>query len=137
VLNKALFDAGPIDTGNATVSLEGQGADDVTSSGDPIGVRSDTSSLIKDDARVNSSLKERQHDVSAVDNDLHEESNELLATDDRLKSALAEVGRLSSELDGNAELLNECQVCMVFLRMKFCLLYLNYTQVRILYFIVL
>lgn len=90
----------------------------MTSSGDPIGVRSDTSSLSKDNDRVNSSLKERQHDVSAVDNDLHEESNELLATDDRLKSALAEVGRLSSELDGNAELLNECQVCMVFLRMK-------------------
>lgn len=118
--------------------MEGHGADDATSSGDPIGIRSDTSSLSKDTDRVNSSSKERQQDVSAVDCDLHEKNKELLATDDRLKSALAEVVRLSNELDGNSELLNECQVCMEFLRLKICLLYLNYIQsIMIFQFIVL
>lgn len=55
-------------------------------------------------------LREREQEVTALRTDLLEKNEHLLAIDDRLKSAIAEVARLTSELDGSAELLNECQV---------------------------
>lgn len=52
----------------------------------------------------------KEEEVCALQNDLLEKIGRLETSDERLKSALAEVVRLTGELDGNAELLNECQV---------------------------
>jgi hypothetical protein len=49
-------------------------------------------------------------EVSTLQTLLKEKDSLLAAADERLKSMLAEVDRLHSELDGNTDLLSECQV---------------------------
>lgn len=54
--------------------------------------------------------------VNASQQDTLEKNGLLEASDVRLKSAMVEVVRLTGELDGNVELLNECQVSKILLR---------------------
>lgn len=101
---------GLLDGVNATVSSNDQEAGDGDinrgrTSGRPQGVRSD-----EEVKGTDPFLRGREQEISALQTDLMEKNDLLLATDDRMKSALDEVIRLRSELEGNADLLSECQV---------------------------
>lgn len=55
-------------------------------------------------------LRDGELEESALQTDLLEKNEHLIAIDDKLKFFIAEVARLTSELDESAELLNECQM---------------------------
>lgn len=96
--------------------------DDVELNGNLVGAGADEIVLKEPVVGGNASLRETEQEVSALQTDLLEKNEQLMATDDRLKAAMEEVARLTSELDGNAELLNECQVSVeyrVFLNWMF------------------
>ncbi|XP_024403661.1 autophagy-related protein 11 [Physcomitrium patens] len=84
--------------------------DDVELNGNLVGAGADEIALKEPVVGGNASLRETEQEVSALQTDLLEKNEQLMATDDRLKAAMEEVARLTSELDGNAELLNECQM---------------------------
>jgi hypothetical protein len=93
-----------------------QDAADVEVNGVAGGSRGEGVSLDKNDGG-DALLRERE-EGSALQSDGLEKNGRLEASDDRLKSAMAEVVRLTSVLDGNVELLNECQVSEVWLCME-------------------
>jgi hypothetical protein len=90
-----------------------QDAADVEVNGVAGGSRGEGVSLDKNDGG-DALLREREED-SALQIDRLEKNGRLEASDDRLKSAMAEVVRLTSELEGSSELLNECQVSVLLL----------------------
>lgn len=91
------------------------GATDVAVNGVVAGERGEGVSLDKSGEGADPFLKERE-EVNASQNDMLEKKGRLEASDDSLRSAMAEVVRLSGELNGNVDLLNECQVSVLSLR---------------------
>ena len=89
---------------------EGGAADDVEVNGVTGGAGVEGVSGDKAEGGGNGFLREGEEGASGVQGEMLEKGGRLEATEERLKCALAEVVRLTAELDGNTELLNECQV---------------------------
>lgn len=103
--------AGLVEAQNGARSGKEQGASDVELNGVGAGARAEIVTVDENGEGGNTFSRVKEEEVCALQGDLSEKNGRLETSDDRLKSAMAEVVRLTSELDGNAELLNECQVC--------------------------
>jgi 2'-5' RNA ligase len=90
---------------------EEQGADVVRVDAVHITVRPQGYVADKDVEPTEAFLRERKDELSALQISLEEKVSLLAATDERLKAALVEIDQLHAELNGNADMLSECQVC--------------------------
>jgi 2'-5' RNA ligase len=89
---------------------EEQGADVVRVDAVHITVRPQGYVPDKDVEPTEAFLRERKDELSALQISLEEKVSLLAAMDERLKAALVEIDRLHAELNGNADMLSECQV---------------------------
>lgn len=102
--------AGLVEAHNGARSEKDPVASDVELNGVVVGGRVEGVTIDENGGGGNAFPRAKNEEVCALQSDLLEKNGRLETADERLKSALAEVVRLTGELDGNAELLNECQV---------------------------
>jgi len=101
--------AGLVEAQNGASGKE-QGVSDVELNGVVAGASTEGGTVDENGEGGNAFSRAKEEKVYALQSDLLEKNGQLETSDERLKSAMAEVVRLTGELDGNAELLNECQV---------------------------
>jgi hypothetical protein len=102
---------GLVETQNGARNEKEQLTLDVELNGVDAGGRAEGVTVDENIENVNTFSRAKNEEVSALaQSDPMEKNERSEASDERLESALAEVVRLTGELEGNAELLNECQM---------------------------